>query len=44
MSNVIERILNAQGHTVEIFLDDSPNDPRENDNIGTMCLFIEDTY
>ena len=39
MSNVIERILNAQGHTVEIFLDDSPNDPRENDNIGTMCLF-----
>ena len=39
MSNVIERILNAQGHTVEIFLDDNPNDPREDCNIGTMCLF-----
>lgn len=39
MSNVIERIVNAQGHTVEIFLDDSPNDPREDGNIGTMCLF-----
>ena len=39
MSNVIERIVNAQGHTVEIFLDDNPNDPREDCNSGTMCLF-----
>ena len=39
MSNVIEKLLNSQGHTVEIFLDDTPINPREDDNIGTMCLF-----
>ena len=32
----IEKLLNSQGHTVEIFLDDTPINPREDDNIGTM--------
>lgn len=37
--NIIETIVNEKGHNVEIILDSDPINPRNDDNLGTLCLF-----
>ena len=39
MSKPVKTFINSQNHIVEIFVDDNPINPREDGNLGTMCLF-----